>query len=164
VEFYSKSREEIFRMATMKTIDIAFRDLRNNETWDSEKMRSSRKFKSTLVAPADVSALATARIADANGIRFIMIQGEEGGLAGFILPIWTRRQIGTMLGNRNFTTLTEALEAYEVDPKARKRNFHSEMLNKDRPAMSWCSAGHAVDGCPCDIDEHKNLGCSAEPV
>lgn len=151
-------------MSVMTVLDVAFRNIGVSESWNSQKMRDSRKFKSTLVVPWDVPAFAAARIADFNEIRFIMIRGSQGELAGLILPAWTRSQIGRLLGNRHFTTLAEAFAAYEAYPLARTRKFHSELLNKDRPVMYWCSAGHSVDGCPCSIDGHQNLGCNADTV
>lgn len=152
-------------MKIMRTIDIAFTDLRNEENWNSEKIQRSRNFKTTLVVPAESSALTTARIADDNGIRFILVRGKKGELAGLILPAWTRRQIGAMY-NQNFDTLTEALSAHKTYRGSQGYNFsfHSERLNQDRPAMSWCNAGHTVDGCPCDIPGHQKLGCSPQSV
>ena len=145
----------------MRIIDVAFTNLKEDEARYSQRLESSRGAKSTLVVPADTDALEAARIADDNDIRLIIVSSSEGEVEGFLLPAWARRQIGRMQ-SRQFTTLTEALEAYEDDPKVRARNFHSERLNLDRPEMFWCNAGHAVDSCPCDVQGHEQLGCSAD--
>jgi hypothetical protein len=146
----------------MNIIDVAFMDLRQGETWDSPKMQSSRQFRSTLVVPAEVRAVEAARIADANGTRLIMVKGAGDSLAGLLLPAWTRERIATILGRPGFTSLTDAFEAYEGDQQARAKGFHSERLNKDRPRMYWCNAGHSVDGCPCGIPEHQMQGCTPD--
>lgn len=149
-------------MSAMQIIDVSFTNLREDETWDSPKMKGTWQFKSTLVVPADVPAVPAARIADANEIQLIMVRSSEGDLAGILLPAWTCQQISSILQLGQFTTLTEALEAYEADPKARSRQYRSELLNHDRPAMYWCSGGHVVPRCPCDKPGHEKYGCSIE--